>query len=62
MRRIVLLTGLLAIGFLGTLDTGTSAASGTKYWADLFGFPDCVYSCGNNQGHELCTCTTPADG
>ncbi len=27
-------------------------------WEDLWGFPDCVYTCGNNSGHPNCSCTT----
>jgi len=58
MRRTILFLGFLSAVGLVALSARSSEASGTKYWEGVTGFKDCHFSCGNNQGHDLCTCTT----
>ena len=56
MRAFV--RSMLLAGALGgvALAVTPSRAHAEKRWANVWPFPDCVYSCGNNIFHPQCTC------
>lgn len=55
--------GLVAGAVLASLSaTRTTAEEGGKKWGELFGYPACSVSCGNNQSHPQCTCAGAGGG